>query len=232
MIIVPILLVLLLVAAVLYYLLVTTEGVYLGRRIVVWLYDITAHKYDDIKQFHPLEEQFSVARPLLRELEGYEAPLVLDVATGSGRVPITLLHERLFDGRIVALDASGKMLKQAAAKLAAFPSDRDRFLLVQQTAAALPFPDQSFHAVTCLEALEFFPADKAALREMVRVLRPGGFLMTSRRKGWEGRAFLGRYRSAENFQGLLDNLGLVEIRSHLWELNYDMVTARKRDVSD
>jgi hypothetical protein len=67
---------------------------------------------------------------------------------------------------------------------------------------------------------------------MVRVLRPGGFLMTSRRKGWEGRAFLGRYRSADNFQGLLDNLGLVEIRSHLWELNYDMVTARKRDVSD
>jgi len=60
----------------------------------------------------------------------------------------------------------------------------------------------------------------------------GVFLIPCRRMGGAGWAFLGRYRSADNFQGLLDNLGLVEIRSHLWELNYDMVTARKRDVSD
>lgn len=225
MILIPIFFILLLLAAVLYYLLVTTEGVYLGRRVVVWLYDITAHKYDDIKEFNPEDEQFSITRPLLRELGQIEDPLILDVATGSGRVPFNLVSHHDFHGRVIALDASCKMLAQAAGKLA--QRHNGRILLVQQTAARLPFPDNIFDAVTCLEALEFFPSDTAALREMVRVLRPGGFLMTSRRKGWEGKAFLGRYRSDEDFQQLLDNLGLVEIRSHLWELNYDMITARK-----
>jgi ubiquinone/menaquinone biosynthesis C-methylase UbiE len=226
MIFIPILLILLLLAAVFYWLLVTTEGVYLGRRVVVWLYDITAHKYDRIKEFNPLDEEFSIARPLIRELAKFEAPLILDVATGSGRVPFNLISHPGFNGRIIGLDASRKMLNQAAVKLA--NQGNGRVLLVQQTAAALPFPTQTFNVITCLEALEFFPSDTAALQEMVRVLRPGGFLMTSRRKGWEGRVFLGRYRSAADFQQLLDNLGLVEIRSHLWELNYDMITAKKR----
>ncbi|MFZ0544869.1 MAG: class I SAM-dependent methyltransferase [Candidatus Promineifilaceae bacterium] len=224
------LILLLLVAAVFYWLIIVTEGVYLGRRVVVWLYDITAHKYDGIKQFNPPDEQFTITQPLLEQLGEVQEPLILDVATGSGRVPFNLLSSSQFHGRIIGLDASQKMLDQAAAKLVPFQGEEDgRYLLVQQTAAALPFANQTFHAVTCLEALEFFPSDAAALKEMVRVLRPGGFLMTSRRKGWEGKAFLGRYRSSADFKQLLDNLGLVEIRSHLWELNYDMITARKRD---
>jgi ubiquinone/menaquinone biosynthesis C-methylase UbiE len=220
-----------LVAAVLYYLLVTTEGVFLGRRVVVWLYDITANKYDKIKGFSPEAEEFSITRPLLKELGRLQNPLVLDVATGSGRVPFNLLSSPSFRGRIIGLDPSRKMLAQATLKLSPIqPPSGGRFLLVQQTAAPLPFASQSFSAVTCLEALEFFPSDTAALREMIRVLQPGGFLMTSRRKGWEGKAFLGRYRAAADFQQMLDDLGLVEIRFHLWELNYEMVTARKRRI--
>ena len=226
MILIPILIIILLVSAVLYYLIVTTEGVYLGRRMVVWLYDITAHKYDGIKEFQPEHEEFSISRPLLRELASLPDPLVLDVATGSGRVPYNLLTSPHFHGRIIGLDPARKMLAQAADKLANIETNSP-ILLVQQVAAALPFPDNTFNAVTCLEALEFFPSDEAALLEMIRILRPGGFLMTSRRKGWEGKAFLGRFRSDTEFKQLLDNLGLIEIRSHLWELNYDMITARK-----
>ena len=166
-----------------------------------------------------------MTRPLLRELGSIQKPLILDVATGSGRVPFNLFNSPYFHGRIIALDAARKMLGQAAVKLV--NQNDGRLLLVQQTAEALPFSDDTFDVVTCLEALEFFPSDTAALREMVRVLRPGGFLMTSRRKGWEGKVFFGRYRSDGNFKVLLDNLGLVEIRSHLWEVNYDMITARK-----
>jgi ubiquinone/menaquinone biosynthesis C-methylase UbiE len=226
MIIIPIVLFIILLAAVFYYLIVTTEGVYLGRRVVVWLYDITAHKYDGIKQFSAEDEQFTISRPLLRELGGNLDPLILDVATGSGRVPFNLLTMPQFNGRIIGLDPSRKMLIQAARKLAQIDNN-EQILLVQQTAAFLPFPDSSFDAVTCLEALEFFPSDTVALKEMIRVIKPNGLLMTSRRKGWEGKAFLGRFRSDANFQQLLDNLGLIEIRSHLWEINYDMITARK-----
>lgn len=212
-------------AGLLYWLLVLTEGVFLGRRMVVWLYDITARQYDAIKEFNPADEQFLIARRLLPALNSRPAPWILDVATGTGRVPIALLNEPAFSGRVVGLDPAQQMLAQAQPKLQPFAG---RVWLVQQVAGRLPFADNSFDAVTCLEALEFFPSDTAALIEMVRVLRPGGVLMTSRRKGWEGRSFLGRYRPMADFEQLLRSLGLVEVESQLWEINYDMVVGNKR----
>ncbi len=213
-----------LVAAVLYWLLVITEGVYLGRRVVVWMYDLTAHKYDGIKEFDDDAERFFVARPLLHHLLHIPAPLVLDVATGTGRLPHYLLDAPNFHGRVVGLDPSSRMLALAAAKLAPF---RYRATLVQQTAVPLPFPGDCFDAVVCLESLEFFPSDIAALMEMVRVLRPGGILMVTRRRGWEAKAFLGRYRSQIQFEKILASLGLVEVNSQPWQVDYDQIFGRK-----
>ena len=62
---------------------------------------------------------------------------------------------------------------------------------------------------------------------MVRVLKPGGLLLTTRRADWEGKAFLHRYRSRENMTTLLTTLGLVEIEIELWEMGYDQVWAVK-----
>ena len=213
----------------LYWLLVTTEGVYLGRRVVIWLYDVTAQKYDRIKQFDAADEQFLIAWPLQRALRNRPTPLILDVGTGTGRVPNTVLGEATFRGHIIGLDASGKMLAQAKPKLEAISGQAEgQAELVQQSAVPLPFPESTFDAVTCLEALEFFPSDTDALKEMARVLRPGGFLMTSRRRGREGKMFIGRYRSLQTFEAHLRDLGLVDVQSQLWETNYDMVTARKQ----
>ena len=219
---------LLLLGAIAYWLLVTTEGVYLGRRVVVWLYDVTAHKYDAIKDFDREDERLAIARPLLRALSGLPAPQILDVATGTGRVPVLLADEPAFRGQIIGLDPARKMLALAAAKLEPFRGESGASaFLVQQTAVPLPFRDACFDAVTCLEALEFLPSDEEALREMVRVLRPGGFLMTTRRRGREARLFLGRYRPAARFEALLRELSLSEVRSHTWQWDYEMVTARK-----
>ena len=208
----------------LYWLLVTTEGAFLGRRVVVWLYDVTAHRYDEVKEYVPADERLLVVSPVLRALADIPDPLILDVATGTGRVPFDLLQEPAFRGRLIGLDDSRRMLTVAARKLA--PYSR-RVQLVRHPAVPLPFPDDRFDAVTCLEALEFFPSDEAALREMVRVLRPQGALITTRRRGWEARLFLGRYRSEESVQGLLEKLGLKDIRFYHWEMNYDLVMARK-----
>ena len=208
----------------LYWLLVVTEGVFLGRRVVVWLYDITADRYDGIKQFDPQAEQFFVVRPLLLRLYGQQAPLVLDVATGTGRFPNFLLEEATFNGRVIGLDASSRMLGLAANKLRPFS---DRVGLVQQTAASLPFPDLAFDTVACLEALEFFPNDIDALQEMFRVLRPGGVLMVTRRRGWEGKSFLGRYRSSDHFEENLQKIGLEGIEILPWQVEYDLVFAQK-----
>lgn len=222
------LLIILLVSGVVYWLLVTTEGVFVGRRVVVWLYDITAHKYDSIKEFEPDWEHFFIAQPIMHQLRNRPAPLVLDVATGTGRVPIVLLDEPRFHGRVVGVDASRNMLALAAEKLRPF---RHRAALIQQTANRLPFPHNSFDAVTCLESLEFFPSETAALREMVRVLKPGGVLMVTRRRGWEGKAFLTRYRNVTEFESLLKALGLNRVNTQPWQEAYDQVFGYKPLVS-
>ena len=211
----------------LYWLLVITEGVYLGRRLVVWLYDVTAHKYDRTKEFDDEAEQFFVARPLGFHLRDIGSPRVLDVATGTGRLPHYLLNEPTFNGHVIGLDASGKMLSLAKEKLAPY---RHRAPLVQQIAGALPFSGNCFDAVSCLESLEFFPSDKAALLEMVRVLRPGGVLMVTRRRGWEAKAFLGRYRNRRQFEALIRSMGLINVNTQPWQLDYDQVFGNKADA--
>jgi ubiquinone/menaquinone biosynthesis C-methylase UbiE len=215
---------LLLLALILYWLFISTEGVFLGRRLVVWLYDLTAPRYHAIKAFSAEDEQFFVAEPIVKAVAGQNAPLILDVATGSGRVPLALLANSAFNGRVVGVDASRGMLREAAAHLRPCAG---RVTLVQLAADALPFAAHTFDAVSCLEALEFFPSDEEALAEMIRVLRAGGFLLTSRRIGSEGRLFLHRYRSAAAFVALLQDLGVVRIRRHLWQQDYERVIGIK-----
>ena len=212
------------IAALVYWLLVITEGVYLGRRAVVWMYDITAHRYDGIKEFDAGSEQFFVIKPYLKHLPKHAVPRLLDVATGTGRVPYYLFEEPTFNGKVVGVDASWKMLVLAEEKLRGY---NGRFLPIQQVADKLPFPDNSFHGVTCLESLEFFPSDKKALREMVRVLQPGGSLMVTRRTGWEAKTFVGRFHSPEAFTEMLTDLGFVDVEILPWQLDYEQVMARK-----
>jgi ubiquinone/menaquinone biosynthesis C-methylase UbiE len=223
--ILPVLLVILLLAGLawlLHWLLIQTEGVFLGQRVVVWLYDLAAERYDAIKKFDPDTESAFVAWPLRRRLKGQGMPLVLDVATGTGRLPFFLLSEPEFNGRVVGLDASEGMLVRARNKLAPFG---DRAALVRQSAQALPFADTTFSAVTCLEALEFLPDERSALREMARVLRPGGVLLVTRRQGRDARFFLGRAHDRQSFEAMLAELGLINVRSQPWQVEYELVWA-------
>jgi SAM-dependent methyltransferase len=208
----------------LHWLLIRTEGVFLGRRVVVWLYDLAAGRYDLIKRFDPDTESAFITWPLRRRLKAWPAPLVLDVATGTGRLPYFLLQEPGFDGCVVGLDASAGMLAHAREKLASFG---DRAALVRQSAQSLPFAGATFAAVTCLEALEFLPDDAEALREMARVLQPGGVLLVTRRQGPDVPYFLGRGRDREGFEALLAGLGLVDVRSQPWQVEYELVWAAR-----
>ncbi len=217
-------LILVFIGLVLYWLLVITEGVFLGRRVVVWLYDWTAHKYDGIKQYDVDAEQFFVIRPLLTRLRHIPNPLVLDVATGTGRVPYYLLEAPRFNGRIIGLDPSANMLEVAAVKIRPFPA---RTLLVQQTADGLPFPDNTFDAITCLESLEFFPSEEDALREICRVLKSNGIMLVTRRRGWEAQTFIGRYRNQDQYEEFLLQLGFSNIETFPWQIDYDQLFAKK-----
>ena len=215
--------------ALVYYLLVRTEGVYLGRRIVVWLYDVYAAGYDRIKGYDASYEAWFLAHPILDRLEGLRAPLILDVATGTGRVPVALLAQDDFQGRVIGLDLSRQMLFHAALKLY---GDRRRCDLVWHTVEALPFPDGTFDLVTCLEALEFFPQPLDNLRELVRVLRPGGVLVITNRKGLDARLMPGKTQSTPALAAYLrETLGLLDVEEERWQVDYDLIWARKAGES-
>ncbi len=210
-------------AVLLYWHLIIAEGAYLGAQVVAWTYDWVARRYDAIKQFDPRDDDWFLAEPLLQGLDEVEHPLVLDVATGTGRLPLALLRHS-FGGRIVGLDLSPGMLRQARAKLR--PYGR-QVSLIRQDASWLPFGDATFDAVTCFEALEFFPQPKEALGEMVRVLAPGGVLFVSNRVGREARLLPGKAMPRSSLEQVLANHSMQDVRMERWQVSYDLVMACK-----
>jgi demethylmenaquinone methyltransferase / 2-methoxy-6-polyprenyl-1,4-benzoquinol methylase len=97
---------------------------------------------------------------------------VLDVATGTGLVAAA--HVRRSHCRVVALDQSPEMLEGARARLAADPELRERVELVEGTAERLPFDDGAFDALTFTYLLRYVDDPDATLRELARVVKPGG----------------------------------------------------------
>lgn len=208
-------------AALGWWLFVETEGVYLGRRVVVWLYDLYARRYDSIKGYNQIYEHALLAQPIMERIAPLRAPLVLDVATGTGRLPLALLSHTHFQGRIVAVDLSRAMLARAADKLA---EDAHRAALVWCPAETLPFADNLFDLVTCLESLEFMANPAAVLRELVRVLRPGGLLLFSQRVNTPWMP--GKTWTREQLIGLL-SADMAEAEVEPWQADYHRVWAVK-----
>jgi ubiquinone/menaquinone biosynthesis C-methylase UbiE len=200
------------------------EAAHLGPRVQGWLYDRWAAKYDEGKHASQSQDADVLARPLIAALAeiGTSDALVLDVATGTGRLPAALLAEPTFGGDVIALDLSREMLVQAAAKLAPY---RDRVTLIRHTALPLPFLDASFDAVCCLEALELMPNMEPPLAELARVLRPGGILLTTR--GTEASGRVNKIASTERFSTLLHAAGFERIEIIPWWKNFNRVWARK-----
>ncbi|MEO8393262.1 MAG: class I SAM-dependent methyltransferase [Chloroflexota bacterium] len=208
-----------------WWLLIASEGVYLGRRAVIWLYDLYAGRYDDIKHYSKEYDHMLLAQPIMASIEPIRNPLMLDVATGTARLPLALLRHKRFQGQIIGADLSRKMLAGAAYKLG---GDR-RVSLIWTPAEHLPFSDHTFDVVCCLEALEFMKSPEAALRELVRVLRPGGLLFTTNRIST--RLMPGKTFSDDQMHALLESFGVEQILIEYWQVDYNRVWGHKAGAS-
>jgi len=220
-----VLLALLLLGLFAYWQLIIAEGAYLGRRMVARMYDWSARAYERIKKYSPGDEQWFLGLPLARSLELVPAPLVLDVATGTARLPRAVLRQPPFEGRIIGLDLSREMLREAARRTAQFA---DRLTFIWQGASQLPFEDGTFDAVTCIEALEFMPDPFQVLDELVRVLRPGGVLLITNRVGSDARFLPGRAFEPKRFEAILRDRPLEQIKTGSWQVDYSLVWAVKK----
>ena len=210
-----------------YWLVVVTEGAYLGSRAMAFLYDRGASSYDEIKRFDDVDDARALGLPLARGLRGTRRPLVLDVATGTGRVPLTLLRSLEFEGSIIGLDLSMGMLQEAKRKAA---QHRERVSWLCKDALDLPFVDDGFDVVSCVEALEFMADPTRVLKEMTRVLRPGGLLLASNRRGLDAFLLPGRAFSKDGLRAILAELSMTSVEITQWQTYYDLVWARKADA--
>lgn len=96
---------------------------------------------------------------------------VLDVASGTGEPAITLAGRVGPQGHVIALDLSADLLEIATKR--ARNRGLTNFTTQQSDAHALPFPENSFDLATSRFGVMFFRDPELALRELLRVLRPG-----------------------------------------------------------
>jgi ubiquinone/menaquinone biosynthesis C-methylase UbiE len=114
-----------------------------------------------------------LADDLVRRADLRPGERVLDVACGTG-VVARLAAEKVGDaGAVAGLDVNPGMLAVARSTT---PSDL-HIEWHEASAESIPLPDDSFDAVMCQMGLQFIPDKQAALREMRRVLTPGGRLV-------------------------------------------------------
>jgi demethylmenaquinone methyltransferase/2-methoxy-6-polyprenyl-1,4-benzoquinol methylase len=143
---------------------------------------VPAHKREALELFSGLPRRYDFLSSALsfgqdprwrRALVAAVAPppgaRVLDVATGTGMVAAELLAN-CADCTIVGIDQSAEMLGGARAR---FAGDA-RVELLQGQAEALPFADRSFDALTFTYLLRYVADPAATVRELARVVRPGG----------------------------------------------------------
>jgi len=156
---------------------------------------------------------------LLLELIGAPAGLeILDVGCGDGALAITLGKR---GARVTGIDASPQLI-ESARKRAHGEGEPIAFDVAE--AQALPFASGSFDVVVAVTVLCLLEDAGAALREMARVLRPGGRLIIGELGRWSAwaakrriRGWLGspdwrraRFRTAAELLALARHAGLVE----------------------
>jgi len=128
----------------------------------------------------------------LAELGDFGAAHVLEVGFGGGATLARLLA--LAAARVAGLDASREMVARAGRRFS-LAIATGRLEIRRGSAESLPWPDATFDAALSVNSLFYWPDPHAALRELCRVLRPGGRLVlglrspaTVARLGAAGRA--------------------------------------------
>jgi demethylmenaquinone methyltransferase/2-methoxy-6-polyprenyl-1,4-benzoquinol methylase len=140
------------------------------KREALELFSGLPRRYDQLSAALSFWQDPRWRRALVDALAPQAGERVLDVATGTGMVAAELLARA--DCTVVGIDQSAEMLAAARARFAR--QDGDRVRLLEGQAEALPFADGSFDALSFTYLLRYVEDPPATLRELARVVRPGG----------------------------------------------------------
>ena len=133
------------------------------------LFNKIARHYDSLNTFFSLGMDKHWRRKLAEQIRG--SNLVLDIATGTGEVAIETV--RKLDASVIGIDPSAQMLGIAKTKCGSIEY-RKKITLVQGFAENLPFGNEKFDAITIAFGIRNTVKPLESLKEMNRVLKPGG----------------------------------------------------------
>lgn len=134
---------------------------------------------------------------------------VLDLGAGSGVVAQSVMPQ-MRGGQLILLDAQRRMLSRARRRLAPVPGVRPAFTV--GVAEFLPFPEATFDVVLMVTVLGEVDEPAMTMREVHRVLRPGGMLSISEHLPDPDFRSLGRVRAMLRTFGFKER----ELRGGRW----------------
>jgi len=133
------------------------------------MFSTVAPRYDFITRTFSYGMDRRWKRTMLERAALSDSPVVLDLAAGTGDFSL-MVKERHPQSRTVAVDITERMLQLAR--------ERGVQYAVCGDAGRLPFPDHSFDCVFVGYGLRNFPKLDVAVKEIMRVTRPGGLLVS------------------------------------------------------
>lgn len=142
------------------------------REQVERMFDAISPKYDLLNRVFSMGIDQGWRRQVIRMVAQEPVEKLLDVATGTA--DLAILASKVA-GHVTGVDISDGMLAYGRVKIEE-KGLKQRITLQQADSTALPFADGSFDAVTVAFGVRNYEDLERGLREMLRVLRPGGRL--------------------------------------------------------
>jgi demethylmenaquinone methyltransferase/2-methoxy-6-polyprenyl-1,4-benzoquinol methylase len=128
--------------------------------------------YDEVAAAFSFFQDPRWRKAAVEAVEAVPEDRVLDIACGTGLVSAALVER--WGCRVVGLDQSAAMLGRARARAAADPRLAGRVSFIEGEAESLPFADGEFDHLTFTYLLRYVEDPAATLRELARVVKPGG----------------------------------------------------------
>ena len=148
-----------------------------AKRVIGGIYSFAADKLYEPLVVHGAFRVFGgplndlVVEQGRRAVAGARGGPILDLPVGTGYFTVEMAHRH--EGIVVGVDIAEGMVREAAGQ------GLTNLVAVQADAHDLPFEDAAFKAVVCTNGLQVMPGLVPSIKEMERVLAPGGRLYVS-----------------------------------------------------
>lgn len=144
------------------------------KKQVEQMFDNISGNYDGLNRVISFGTDVKWRKKVVAQVSETHPEKVLDIATGTGDLAISMAKTDAKE--IIGLDLSEGMLAVGRKKIAA-KNLSDKIKMVQGDSEALPFSNDTFDAITVAFGVRNFENLEKGLKEILRVLKPGGIFI-------------------------------------------------------